>query len=69
LRGQGFGSRLLAWAEDKARSDGCAACALSVALDNQRARALYERQGYRSVGLYRFGDDGFYRMVKGLDGS
>lgn len=69
LRGQGIGSRLLAWAEDKARAVGCAACALSVALDNQRARALYERQGYRLAGMHRFGDGGFYRMVKGLDGS
>lgn len=64
MRGQGVGTRLLACAEEKARAAGCAACALSVAIDNDGARRLYERVGYHKEATHRIGNVGFHRMVK-----
>ncbi|HVT32380.1 MAG TPA: GNAT family N-acetyltransferase [Rhodanobacteraceae bacterium] len=44
--GRGVGSRLLAFAEDWARSNRCRFVTLGVFPGNARARALYERHGY-----------------------
>ena len=48
VRGQGCGAALLAHAEDKTRALGLSAISLIVA-DQNRARRLYERVGYREV--------------------
>jgi ribosomal protein S18 acetylase RimI-like enzyme len=45
-RGKGFGSRLLALAEDIASDCGLSGLSIIVADNNSRARKLYERSGY-----------------------
>jgi ribosomal-protein-alanine acetyltransferase len=49
--GRGHGRRLLAAAEAIARDRGCKNLMLEVRVDNPAAIALYERSGYRTVGL------------------
>src|SRR5262249_32047467 len=51
LRSRGVGSQLLAAAEIMATQRGFARIGLAVGVDNPRARALYERRGYRDAGL------------------
>lgn len=58
-RGQGIGSRLLAALYQEAAELGYGSVRLDVIQDNFRARALYERQGFRAVrtdelGVLRF---------------
>ena len=50
FRGQGLGSRLLSECEKLITARGHAQVSLSVALDNNAARRLYERLGYNVVG-------------------
>ncbi len=50
-RSRGIGSQLMEHAEQIAARRGCRQVWLSVALDNPRARALYERRGYRQTSL------------------
>lgn len=47
---RGIGGRLLAAAVDTIRGAGHATCRLQVLVDNRRARALYERRGWRPDG-------------------
>lgn len=70
-RSKGVGSALLAAIEDEARARGYDHVRLDVVDSNWRARALYERLGYRavktdSIGLLRhvFGFDAAVTMVK-----
>ena len=65
-QGQGFGSRLLAYAEKTAQSNGLNKCALVVALYNRNALRLYERFGYRIVETVQHSNEflGYHRMVK-----
>lgn len=51
LRSQGIGSQLLAAMEDQARAAGYQRVGLAVAVDNERAQALYKRRGYRDAGF------------------
>ena len=51
LRSRGIGRLLLESAEDAARQRGLRRIGVGVTLDNPRAKALYERQGFRSSGL------------------
>lgn len=58
-RGKGVGSRLLSALYQEAAERGYASVRLDVVHDNFRARALYERQGFRAVrteelGVLRF---------------
>jgi ribosomal protein S18 acetylase RimI-like enzyme len=55
-RGQGYGRRLLATAEDWMRSMGCPRAALDVTADNGAAVALYGGAGYR-IKRYRMEKD------------
>lgn len=48
-RGKGVGSRLLAALYQEAAERGYSAVRLDVIQDNWRARALYERQGFRAI--------------------
>ncbi len=52
FRSQGIGTAVLPVLEQRAMLRGCTALEMSVDDDNPRARALYERQGYRVVGPY-----------------
>lgn len=70
-QGQGIGTYLLSYAENKAREMHYNKCALSVEVNNLRARTLYERVGYRIIGTIKFdrlkrisGTTGYHRMVK-----
>lgn len=49
--GAGLGRVLLEAAEADARRRGCRQLRLEVREDNARARALYERNGYRFIGI------------------
>jgi ribosomal protein S18 acetylase RimI-like enzyme len=51
FRSRGVGSQLLAAAEALVTQRGFARIGLAVGIDNPRARALYERRGYRDAGL------------------
>ncbi len=54
-RGQGVGSALLDAVTAEAAARGFAEVRLDVIDSNPRARALYERQGFRAVGTHRMG--------------
>lgn len=49
-RGQGVGTALCTWFEEKAGSAGFGHIYLAVGRDNDRARDLYIRVGYRPIG-------------------
>ncbi|PIZ26208.1 MAG: hypothetical protein COY47_01775 [Chloroflexi bacterium CG_4_10_14_0_8_um_filter_57_5] len=73
FQGQGIGTRLLAFAEQRAAGHGLRKCSLIVALHNDAARQLYLRLGYRIVETVaysrvqqRCGERGYQRMVKVL---
>lgn len=75
-RGQGIGSKLLEFAEKEARQRGLQRLTLGVVVENEGARRLYERHGYRVTGehhpwLMRWasGCAGYYEMHKALTGS
>jgi ribosomal protein S18 acetylase RimI-like enzyme len=46
-RGKGVGSLMLSHVEDRAKEAGLSKVALNVAIENQSARRLYERHGYK----------------------
>lgn len=50
LQGQGYGTRLVRALEERVRARALAIARLEVDLDNERARALYERLGYTALG-------------------
>lgn len=56
LRSRSIGSQILAAAEAMVRERGLRRIGLAVAVENTRARALYERLGYRDVGIGEFGN-------------
>jgi len=62
LQGLGIATMLIGVAEQRARTRGLAFAALGVEDDNPRARRLYERLGYQSVGRqhasWEYEDDG-----------
>jgi ribosomal protein S18 acetylase RimI-like enzyme len=73
FQGQGVGSQLLAFVEDKAKTTGLGTSSLCVDIENERARRLYERLGYQVIGTIEFeqlsrsiGYKGFHRMAKVL---
>ena len=49
LRSQGIGSQMLAFAEQLVRERGYNHIGLSVGIENERARQLYERLGYHDA--------------------
>ena len=64
LQSCGIGTILIRAAEDRIRQHGLFTAELSVEEDNLRARALYERLGYRAYGTEKDGWD-----EEGPDGS
>lgn len=64
FRGAGIGSRLVEACEEYSRQRGHERISLSVALDNPRARRLYERLGY-SVAGPNYCDVWFYTDAQG----
>ncbi|MDO9300859.1 MAG: GNAT family N-acetyltransferase [Anaerolineales bacterium] len=67
-QGQGIGSRLLAYAEQIARTSRLAKCSLVVGLHNVNAFRLYQRTGYQVVETVHDKNEnlGYHRMVKQL---
>ncbi|WP_174286990.1 GNAT family N-acetyltransferase [Sphingomonas bacterium] len=53
-QGTGVGPTLMDWATDAARERGSSDMVLSVWVENDRARAFYERRGFVEVGRYVF---------------
>lgn len=69
-RGKGVGTALIDAAEDAARRRRCQSLRLEVRTDNQNAIRLYERLGYRRLGIKKgFYEDGgdAYRYEKALE--
>ena len=64
FRSRSIGSQLLDAAEREALAHGYRQVGLAVALENVRARALYERQGYRDAEIGQFASRSSY-----LDGD
>jgi ribosomal protein S18 acetylase RimI-like enzyme len=52
VTGHGLGTRLIRAMEDRMRARGVATAICGVEPDNRRARALYERLGYRESGRH-----------------
>ena len=74
FQGKRIGTRLMRFAEEKARAEGLLKCALTVEIENQRARYLYERLGFQVVNTVKIkrlerliGISGFHRMVKVIE--
>lgn len=67
-QGRGIGARLLAHADEIARSMQLSKCSLLVSLKNDGARRLYERNGYQIVLTVQNKNQapGYHRMVKEL---
>jgi GNAT superfamily N-acetyltransferase len=53
-RGHGYGSRLIEFAEDRAREEGCYLIELDTDIGADRAAKLYESSGYQKSGDYSF---------------
>jgi GNAT superfamily N-acetyltransferase len=54
FRGHGYGSRLIEFAEDRAREEGCYLIELDTDIGAERAAKLYESSGYQKSGDYYF---------------
>ena len=65
FRSQGVGRQILDAAERLAREHGSRHIGLSVGVNNPRARALYERCGYRDAGLGPLHEHGEYVDASG----
>lgn len=67
-RGQGLGGKALAAFLDKAREAGASRCFLEVRSRNAAAISLYEKHGFKRVGLRRkyYGDDDAVVMAADL---
>jgi len=69
---RGYGTRLLTYAEERARQGGSTKCALIVNKHNEKAIRLYQRLDYRIVYSGEFKgplaetEGGYHRMVKEL---
>jgi ribosomal protein S18 acetylase RimI-like enzyme len=75
FRGQMLGTRLLTFAEELAAKSGLKRCSLLVTHENEGAKRLYFRNGYKIVDFIKSnqierlqGRFGFYRMVKEIQG-
>jgi ribosomal protein S18 acetylase RimI-like enzyme len=69
MRGRGIGTALLGTARARAEAEGCSRMTLHVAVDNPRARSLYERYGFKETGKKVLRLDpriGTYLMAKEL---
>jgi ribosomal protein S18 acetylase RimI-like enzyme len=71
LQGQRIGTQLLAFAEEQAGKMGLSRCSLVVTHENEGAKRLYLRHGYRIINFIRSnpferlqGRMGYYRMTK-----
>lgn len=53
-RGNGYGSQLIQFAEDRAREEGCYLIELDTDIGAERAAKLYEDSGYRKSGDYYY---------------
>jgi len=53
-QGKGLGKKLLRFAEERARSEGCTSIRLDVFSANETALGLYSRAGYEPTGTVRF---------------
>jgi len=70
-RGQGIGKQLIEFAENQARAKGLKRVTLSVEVENEGARRLYERLGFQTIEVVadpsycrRFNFQGSIRMAK-----
>lgn len=65
-RGMGIGTRLLAFAEEQAISQGFSKCSLTVKKENEGAFKLYSRVGYQITGEINKPAFSLYQMAKVL---
>ena len=64
-RSQGIGTAIIHEAAGQARERGFTTMAVGVGVDNDRARALYDRLGYMDAGLGLFEDRGTFLNSRG----
>ena len=68
-QGKGYGTRLIQFAEDRARDEGCKLIELDTDIGHDMAERLYAKNGYVIVGKYhqknidRYSDPIFYRPL------
>lgn len=65
MRSRSVGSQILTAAEDLVRQRGLARIGLAVAVENVRARALYDRLGYGDLGVGEFANAWTYVNEQG----
>jgi GNAT superfamily N-acetyltransferase len=65
-QGRGLGQWCMAVAEQRAAQGGCATMRLDAFTGNPRAMRLYERRGYRAVGVVHFRTGEFTCFEKAL---
>jgi ribosomal protein S18 acetylase RimI-like enzyme len=65
-RRRGIGTALMTAAQDSAKSRGFARASLLVDQDKLRAKAMYERQGFRAVGEVTLVHFKYWRMLRDL---
>ncbi|AOW47422.1 ribosomal-protein-alanine N-acetyltransferase [Acetobacter ascendens] len=65
-RKRGLAQRLLAWCAQVAQHKGAQTLFLEVSINNQSARTLYEKQGFKKLGLRKkYYEDGSDALVLG----
>ena len=66
--GQGYGPRLLHYADEQARAHGLFKCSLMVSPTNKVAMRLYKKHGYEIVSTHQHKNPvaSYHRMVKEL---
>ncbi|WP_052723634.1 GNAT family N-acetyltransferase [Paenibacillus wulumuqiensis] len=64
FQGQGIGSRLIACFEQLASQQGYSRLLLIVDVDNDKAKALYERLGYTEDGTIHIRGHAYHRMIR-----
>lgn len=69
--GQGYGPRLLNYADEQARAHGLSKCSLMVSPTNKAAIRLYKKHGYEIVSTHHHKNPiaSYHRMVKNLNTS
>jgi len=63
-QGMGIGSKLLNAVPEMAQNDGESVIGLNVDFENPNAKKLYERKGFKDVGVQMIGDHQYYHMQK-----
>ena len=67
FQGRGIAKELFSFIEDKAKELGFKKLSLLVDFENPKAKALYERLGFKDNEILKVSGSNFYHMIKKLD--